>query len=113
MGHQPLTQRIISRLESAEDHEVNPHFQDDHRIAWITVLRAARGETQPHVSATYTVLGLHPDKVWPSIIERRKALLGQAYEFWGAASSRESLPPKKPARSVRSATSSMRADRAA
>lgn len=76
--------------------EVNPHFQADLRIAWITVLRASRGEPWPHVSATYTVLGLHPDKVWPSILERRKALLGPLYEdFFGVT-----LPPKKPARSA-------------
>jgi hypothetical protein len=90
-----LTGRILSRLEDAEFRESNPHLQDDQRIAWITVLRASRGEAIPHVTATYAVLGLHPDKVWPSIVERRKALLGALYEeFWGV-----SLPPKKPAQS--------------
>ena len=82
-------------------HEPNPHFRDDYRIAWIAVLRAARGWAIPHVTATYAVLGLHPEKVWPAIVERRKFLLGAAYfqnheKVLGAQ-----LPPKKPVRSVR------------
>jgi hypothetical protein len=73
-------------------------LQSDLRIAWITVLNAARGDPQPHVAATYAVLGLHPDKVWPAIVERRKRLLGSLYEVvWGE----EALPPKKPCASVR------------
>lgn len=102
-----LTSRILAQLESAETHEPNPHWQDDYRIAWITLLRASRGESIPQVSATYTVLGLHPDKVWPAIIARRKALLGPPYEeFWGV-----DLPPKKRARSAGSFP--VRTDRAA
>ena len=81
-------------MEDAEAREVNPHFQADHRIAWITVLRASRGELGAATSATYAVLGLHPEKVWPAILERRKAQLGVL--FFGLA-----LPPKKPAQSVR------------
>lgn len=88
--------RILARLEEAKASEPNPHYQDDHRIAWITVLRAGRGETIPHISASYTVLGLHPEMVWASILARRKALLGPWYERWGWA-----LPPKKPAQSER------------
>lgn len=89
--------RVLSRLEDAEAHEVNPHVQTDLRIAWITVLRAARGELGAHRSACYAVLGLQPDKVWPAIVERRKAQLGALYEaFYGV-----SLPPKKPAQSAR------------
>jgi hypothetical protein len=93
-----LVQRVLSRLERAEWHEPNPHFQDDYRIAWITVLRAFRGELLAHVSASYAVLGLHPDKVWPAILERRKALLGPLFpqeKFFGAD------PPKKPPQSER------------
>jgi hypothetical protein len=98
MGHS-LTMRVLSRVEQAESRESNPHFQDDYRIAWITVLRASRGERMPHVSATYAVLGLHPDKVWPAIVERRKSLLGADYsKFFPAAEQR--LPAKKPAQSV-------------
>jgi hypothetical protein len=92
-----LLRRILFHLERAEEREPNPHFQDDYRIAWITVLNAARGDPRPHVQATYAVLGLHPDKVWASIVERRKAYLGTDYEeFFGGSSS-----PKKPAQSER------------
>jgi len=90
----PLPRHILSRLEAAEARELDPHFQADYRIAWITVLRASRGERIPHVSATYAVLGLHPEKVWPAIVERRKALLG-AGVVWNEAA------PKKSVESVR------------
>jgi len=90
-----LVQRILSRLEVAEWREPNPHLQADYRIAWIAVLRAWRGERLPHVSATYTVVGLHPAKVWPAILGRRKALLGPLFV---PADSRDVWPPKKPAR---------------
>lgn len=92
-----LSERILSQLERAEAHESNPHLQADYRIAWITVIRASRGELWPHVTATYEVLGLHPEKVWSAIVARRKALLGPLYEaFYGV-----SLPPKKPVQSER------------
>jgi len=94
-----FVQRVLSRLERAEWHEPNPHFQDDYRIAWITVLRASRGELLPHVSAAYAVVGLHPEKIWPAILERRKALLGPLYSPELALAAR-AAPPKKPAQSV-------------
>src|SRR5882724_10084131 len=79
-----LVEGVLAQLERAEASEPNPHFQDDYRISWITVLRASCGESIPHVSATYTVLGMHPDKVWPSIVARRRARLGSHYEeFFG------------------------------
>ena len=91
-----FTRRVLSRLEQAELLELNPHLKDDYRIAWITVLYASAGMNQPNVVATYRVLGLHPDKVWPAIVARRKADLGSlSEEFWGEAAS-----PKKPVRSV-------------
>jgi hypothetical protein len=74
------TSHILSRLAQAEWREVNPHFRDDYRIAWITILNAACGIPEPEVGATYAVLGLHPLKVWPAIVARRKALLGPLYE---------------------------------
>lgn len=92
------TERVLVRLEAAENAEVNPHFRDDIRIAWITVLYADRGYQQPHIAATYAVLGLHPDKVWASIEARRHAQLGREYEkFFGEAA----LSPRKPVQSVR------------
>ena len=105
---QNKTLSILCYLEWAETNEPNPHLRDDYRISWITVLRASRGESIPHVTATYAVLGAHPEKVWASILARRRALLGRAYEsFWGPVqlsfewdSQRGSLPPKKPAQSV-------------
>jgi hypothetical protein len=108
----PLAVRILSRLELAEWYEPNPHFQDDYRIAWITVLRADRGEAIPHVSATFTVLGLHPEKVWPAIVARRLAQLGSLdlYEKFYGPLELETVP-KKPSRSVRIVP--QRADRAA
>jgi hypothetical protein len=100
---QSLSERILVALTEAEHNELNPHFQADYRIAWITVLRAARGERLAHISATYAVLGLHPDKVWPAIVARRKALLGSYYEdFWGEKF-RPVAPPRKPPQSVRHA----------
>jgi hypothetical protein len=92
-----IARRVLSRLEDAELREVNPHFQADYRIAWITVLRASRGELGAAISASYAVLGLHPEKVWPAIVERRKAQLGMLYEEICGVT----LPPKKPAQSVR------------
>lgn len=101
----PLVQGILAYLESAEDRESNAHYRDDFRIAWLTVLNAARGESAPHFWATYKVLRVAPDQVWSMIEARRKFLLGAAYEhFFG-----ESSPPKKPVQSV----SLPRRDRAA
>lgn len=110
----PLAKRILSRLETAEIHEPNPHLQTDYRIAWITVLYASRGYSLPHVSASYQALGCHPDEVWPRIVAHRKAHLGTLYEQFFAIDIGASLPPKKPARSVRFPTAfPRRADRAA
>jgi hypothetical protein len=88
---------VLARLEAAEFLELNPHHRDDYRIAWICVLNAARGIAAPHVLASYAVLGLHPDRVWPAIVARRKAQLGPLHfeQFFGA-----DAPPKKPSRSV-------------
>jgi hypothetical protein len=109
MGTHALLRRILFHLERAEEHEPNPHFQDDYRIAWITVLKAASGVTDPHVQATRAVLGLHPDKVWPAIEARRHAKLGAEYnKFFGTGSS-----PKKPVQSARFPGDKKGGDRAA
>lgn len=92
-----LAQRVLVRLEDAEKHEPDPWLRDDIRIAWITVLEADRGSSQPHIDATYRVLGCHPDAVFPNIVARRQTILGASYEsFFPEASS-----PKKPVESVR------------
>jgi|GEM_PF-3627495 len=91
-----FSRRVLARLWEAELAEPNPHFATDIRIAWITVWFAVCGYHAPHVAACYAVLGLHPKKVWPAIVARRRAQLGPFYaEFWG-----EGLPPKKPPQSV-------------
>jgi hypothetical protein len=72
-----IVRRILSRLSAAEALEVDPWFRDDLRIARLTVAYAARGEAvlcAPDVLASYVVLGLHPEKVWPAIQARRTAL---------------------------------------
>lgn len=92
-----LSDRVLARLEEAERKECDPWARDDIRIAWITVSLAALGRDNAHVVATYQVLGIHPDKVWDSIVARRKAVLGANYDdFFGAK-----LPPKKAAEVAR------------
>ena len=94
---QSLSTRVLSRLISAEAQEPDPWLRDDLQIAKLTVVHAARGdavECSPYVLATYEVLGLHPEKVWPAIQARSKAL-GPLCENVSAA------PPKKPAQSIK------------
>lgn len=67
---------ILDYLASAEMREEDVWLRDDVRIAWITVLNASQGSPIPHIEASYAVLGLHPDKVYPAIVARREALLG-------------------------------------
>lgn len=87
-----LSERVLTRLAQAEVCEPNPHYRDDIQIAKLTVLYAANGEAvrcSPLVLASYQVLGLHPDKVWPAIEQRRLALGVEEFLGWN-------LPPKKP-----------------
>jgi hypothetical protein len=77
-----LVRRVLARLWQSEVCEPNPNFQADYRIAYIAVLYAARNVRNPAVHASYIVLGLHPSKVWPSIVARRKALLGKEYPLF-------------------------------
>jgi hypothetical protein len=83
-----VTEHVLAHLERAELKECDPWLRDDLRIAWITVLYAAQGNPQAHIDASYNVLGIHPDKVWPAIEARRAALLGKPH------------PRKKPAASI-------------
>src|SRR6266568_2267 len=88
-----LSARVLARLISAEAEEPDPWLRDVLKIARLTLASAARGEAvlcSPHVLASYAVLGLHPEKVWPAIQARRNAL-GPLSE----------APPKKPAQSVK------------
>lgn len=92
----PFSDRVAVRLVEAESKESDAWYRDDYRIARVTVGLARHGSPIPHVEATYRVLGIHPDQVWPRIVARRHAVLGADYEkFFGGASS-----PKKPVGSV-------------
>jgi hypothetical protein len=96
-----LSRRILLRLEAAEAREPNLHFQDDYRIAWLTVLNASRGQSEPHVLATYRVLGLHPDKIFAAIEAKRRAKLGAEYDKFFSTTSGSASSPKKPVQSER------------
>lgn len=101
-----LAERVLVRLEQAEKKEIDPWLRDDLRIAWITTTWAQsgvpkwflRGPLPPHVAATYQVLDCHPDEVWPRIVARRKAKLGNEYSAW-CDENGNLRPAKKPARS--------------
>lgn len=91
-----LLRRIHSRLTEAESREPDPWVRDDLEIARLIVAHTLHGDAvacSPHVLASYEVLGLHPEKVWPAIIKRREAL--GPLEVAGAA------PAKKPPQSVK------------
>jgi hypothetical protein len=90
--------RVWTRIAQVEACEPDPHLRDDLQIAKLTVLYAATGEAvrcSPQVLASYQVLGLHPEKVWPAIEARRKAL-GPMCAVSGAPP-----VPKKAAQSVK------------
>jgi ribosomal protein S27AE len=93
---QPITHRILFHLAEAEAEELDLWLRDDLRIARLTVAYAANGEASscaPNVVASYEVLGLHPEKVWPAILARREAM------GWPRAN--DGAVPKKPAQSVK------------
>ena len=102
-----LTQRILVRLAEAEAQETDAWLRDDLRIARLIVAYSANCEAvlcAPHVLASYRVLRLHPEKVWPAILARRDALgpLGVS-----------TAPPKKPPQSVKLWTEKVTGARAA
>jgi hypothetical protein len=93
------TLRVLEYLQWAEANEPDPWLQDDYRQSWITLRFAGRGFPQPFVTASYVMYGLHPERLWPAIVERRKAKLGPLYpRFFPEAP--PALPPKKPVQSV-------------
>lgn len=100
-----LSRRVLARLAEIEACESNLHYRDDLRIARLTVAYATNGEAvlcSPHVLASYMVLGLHPEKVWPAILARRAALgRGLQSQVSGSPPARSSKAPKKPAQSVK------------
>jgi hypothetical protein len=103
-----LSARVMARLVQAEACELDPHYRDDLRIARLIVRYAETGEAvlcSPHELASYMVLGLHPEKVWPAIQARRNAL--GPMDVWAAPP-----VPKKPAQAVRLWTENTNARRA-
>gem|GEM_PF-5155450 len=85
----PLVRRILSRLIDAETQETDPWLRDDLQIARLTVAYAARGEAvlcSPDVLASYAVLGLHPEKVWPAIQREGRRCLGHCAKLWARRS---------------------------
>lgn len=98
-----LSERILARLIQAEARESLVYYEDDYRQAFICVTLASRGNTIPFVVSSYQMYGLHPDKVYPAILARRKALLGPTgADITTTQPSHVSAPAsKKPSRSVR------------
>jgi hypothetical protein len=72
-------ERVLARLIQSEAHEPDVWLRDDYRQAFITLTLALKGNTMPFVVASYEMYGLHPDKVFPAIVARRKANLGREY----------------------------------
>jgi len=72
--------RVLARLIQLEAHEQDVWLREDIRQSFITLSLALKDYEQPFISASYAMYGLHPDKVWPAILARRKMLLGSEYE---------------------------------
>jgi hypothetical protein len=110
-----FTDRTLARLVEAEEREPDAWFRDDYRIARVTVGAARRGSLVPHVEATYAVLGLHPDKVWPRIEAQRQFDLGSDYSAWYDENGnlRVQGSPRKPVQSERRLVSRSQRERAA
>jgi len=91
-----LSDRILDRLWEAASLEADVHLRADYRQAYIVVSMASRGETQPFVQSSYTMYGTHPDQVWPKIVARRKAQLGEEFSDWydAAGNLRPDIPKK-------------------
>lgn len=71
--------RILAELVRAEAHEQDVWLKDDYRQAFVIVSLAERGNPIPFITSSYICYGLHPDKVWPSLVARRKADCGKLY----------------------------------
>jgi hypothetical protein len=62
--------RIMSRLAQLEDSENNPHFQDDYRIAWMTVLNCSEGHADAWRYSFWCYFGKVPEKIIPELVAR-------------------------------------------
>lgn len=100
-----LAERVLHYLGRAEFRETDPWLRDDIRIAWLTVLFASRGDTEPFARAHCQLLGVHPDQLQTAMEARRRAQLGPFYvsrDQWGDIPD-QPIPssPKKPVQSER------------
>lgn len=76
----PLELRAVADyLLWARDAEEQAWFRDDYQIALRTCLNLGKGYPNPFVLACRETLGLHPDKVWPAMIARKRWLLGTTF----------------------------------
>lgn len=103
---------IVEYLLSARDCEEHAWFRDDYQIALRTCLNLGNGVAKPFVVACRETLGLHPDKIWPAMVERQRWLLRGAFRegvddvTWHpsaelvAAWEARQVPRKKPCRRV-------------
>lgn len=82
-----FSQRVLVRLAQAESTEPDVWLRDDIRIAWITVLNCANHKPTPWEWAFNTVIGGHPSKVIPQLVERVRK---------HAEMDLAALPPKRP-----------------
>jgi hypothetical protein len=101
-----LSERVLARLVQAEAHEPDVSLRDDIRQTFVALSLAIRSDVgalkasamdapakgheadrtgPPHplpmcfIRASYSMYGLHPDKVWPAILAKRKALIGPEF----------------------------------
>jgi hypothetical protein len=84
-----LSDRVIDRLAEAEVNEPDLHLQADYQQALRTVVLAREGSPMPFVEASYALWGMHPEKVWPRILARRQAMLGNLVNFQAFKFARE------------------------
>jgi hypothetical protein len=97
-----LVDRVLARLVQAEAHAETVPGRQHWRQCFITVSLAAKGSPIPFVESSLICYGLHPDKLWPAIVARRKAELGTEYSLWyDAAGNLRPDAPKKDSASTR------------
>ena len=91
-----LTERVLARLIQSEAHEPDVWLRDDYRQAFITLSLAAQNSPIPFVEASYIMYGLHPEKLYASILARRSALLGPTGEALPQNPQKSRLPGSSP-----------------
>lgn len=62
-----LSGRVLAYLENAEGKEPLERECQVYRLAWLLVLYASRGLSQPFERAFWGCFGRHPAKIWPEL----------------------------------------------